>query len=129
MTNSGRAAFSQARSARPRLEHAGPVPFTLTEKKAICPASWCSGFWPVPCLDFCHLRCLSHTPKYPFTVHRGTLGFRGPCAPSLDTSLGLPAHLLHQAGGLRAELQGGGGRRRCGPLTPLRAWPPSLGSH
>lgn len=129
MTNSGRAAFSQARSARPRLEHAGPVPLMLTEKKAICPASWCSRFWPVPCLDFCHLRCLSHTPKYTFAVHRGTLGFRGPCAPSLDTSLGLPAHLLHQAGGLRAELQGGGGRRRCGPLTPLRAWPPSLGSH
>lgn len=130
MTNSGgRAAFSQGRRARPRLEHCGPVPFTLPGKKAICPASWGSGFWPVPFLDFCHLRCLSHTPKYPFAVHSGTLGFRGPCAPSLDASLGLPAHPPHQAGGSERScgvVAGGGG---VGPwLCPAHGHPPPEGA-
>lgn len=130
MTNSGgRAAFSQGRRARPRLEHCGPVPFTLPGKKAICPASWGSGFWPVPFLDFCHLRCLSHTPKYPFAVHSGTLGFRGPRARSLDASLGLPAHPPHQAGGSERScgvVAGGGG---VGPwLCPAHGHPPPEGA-
>lgn len=126
MTNSGgRAAFSQGRRARPRLEHCGPVPFTLPGKKAICPASWGSGFWPVLFLDFCHLRCLSHTPKYPFAVHSGTLGFRGPRAPSLDASLGLPAHPPHQAGGSERSCGVVAGGGSVGPwLCPAHGHPP-----